>query len=84
MVRDKESDLSAMEMKRKFIIIPLISLLCGCSQNPKVSRVDISNWQFDYSGVEYTATVPGFVHTDLMANGIIGDPYIGTNEDSVQ
>ena len=73
-----------MEMKRKFIIIPLISLLCGCSQNPKVSRVDISNWQFDYSGVEYAATVPGFVHTDLMANGIIDDPYIGTNEDSVQ
>ena len=29
-----------------------------------------------------TATVPGTVHTDLLAAGLIEDPYIGTNEKS--
>ncbi len=27
-----------------------------------------------------TATVPGTVHTDLLAAGLIDDPYLGTNE----
>ncbi|GMA95619.1 hypothetical protein GCM10025881_24430 [Pseudolysinimonas kribbensis] len=26
------------------------------------------------------ATVPGTVHTDLLAAGLIADPYLGTNE----
>ena len=30
------------------------------------------------------ATVPGCVHTDLLAAGLIPDPYLGTNEDAVQ
>jgi beta-mannosidase len=30
------------------------------------------------------ATVPGTVHTDLMAQGIIPDPYYRTNENDVQ
>lgn len=32
----------------------------------------------------YPATVPGTVHTDLMASGLIPDPFIGMNERSVQ
>ena len=32
----------------------------------------------------YPATVPGTVHTDLMAAGVIEDPYIGFGERSVQ
>ncbi|MDR2891180.1 MAG: glycoside hydrolase family 2 protein [Alistipes sp.] len=32
----------------------------------------------------YPATVPGVVHTDLMAAGIIDDPFIGLNERGVQ
>jgi len=32
----------------------------------------------------YPATVPGVVHTDLMNNGIIDDPYFRLNERSVQ
>jgi len=27
----------------------------------------------------FTATVPGEVHLDLMAAGVIGDPVLGTN-----
>ena len=30
----------------------------------------------------YETTVPGFLHLDLIANGLIPDPYYGTNEDS--
>ncbi len=45
----------------------------------------ISNdWQFQYQGQWYPATVPGNIHTDLMANNLIPDPFFGTNEDSVQ
>ncbi len=33
---------------------------------------------------EIPATVPGVVHTDLMAADLIPDPYLGTNEALVQ
>lgn len=46
--------------------------------------MELSNWQLCYEGQWYPASVPSFVHTDLMANGLIADPYFGTNEDSVQ
>ena len=36
----------------------------------------LTNW--------YPATVPGVVHTDLMANGIIEDPYFRLNERGLQ
>ena len=32
----------------------------------------------------YKADVPGVVHTDLMANGIIEDPFYRLNERAVQ
>ncbi len=32
----------------------------------------------------YPATVPGNVHTDLEKNGVIENPFYGTNEDSLQ
>lgn len=43
-----------------------------------------NNWQFQYQGQWYPATVPGNIHTDLLANNLIPDPFFGTNEDSVQ
>ena len=44
------------------------------------------NWQFHQSGQEYwmPASVPGTVHTDLIANRKIEDPYYRTNERDVQ
>ena len=43
-------------------------------------------WQFRQERYNdwYPAQVPGTVHTDLMANGLIDDPYMGLNERSVQ
>ncbi|MBP5206437.1 MAG: hypothetical protein J6Z44_06590, partial [Bacteroidales bacterium] len=46
--------------------------------------MELVDWQFECNGKWYTATVPGFLHTDLMAHGLIPDPFYGTNEDSVQ
>ena len=68
-------------MKRLFLIaLPL--LFAACATKPE--QVELTDWQFEYNGQWYPATVPGFIHTDLMANGLIPDPYYGTNEDSVQ
>lgn len=43
-----------------------------------------NDWQFQYHGKWYPATVPGNIHDDLLKNKLIPDPYFGTNEDSVQ
>jgi len=42
----------------------------------RLKQVRGNNW--------YPATVPGVVHTDLINNGIIDDPYFRLNERSVQ
>ena len=67
---------------RKIFLLLLPLLLAACAIKPE--RVGLTEWQFEYNGQWYPATVPGFIHTDLMANEIIGDPYYGTNEDSVK
>ena len=70
-------------MKKIFLFIPLLILLTGCSST-KPEREELTDWQFEYNEQWYPATVPGFIHTDLMDNGLILDTYYGTNEDSVQ
>ena len=69
-------------MRKIMTICAVTLLLAGCATKPET--VELTDWLFEYNGQEYPATVPGFIHTDLMANGIIPDPYIGTNEDSVR
>jgi beta-mannosidase len=43
-------------------------------------------WQFRRQGTEefYPAQVPGCVHTDLHSNGLIPDPFWGSNELELQ
>ena len=43
-------------------------------------------WEFRQSGTDewLTASVPGCVHTDLLALGRIPDPFVGDNEKRVQ
>ena len=69
-------------MRRTILIATAALLLAACGHKPQ--SLELTDWQFEYNGQWYPATVPGFIHTDLMANGIIPDPYYGTNEDSVQ
>jgi len=52
-----------------------------------VSVINInSNWTFSQSGKNnwYPASIPGCVHTDLLNNKLIPDPFYGTNENALQ
>jgi beta-mannosidase len=62
-----------------FLSLPLIAQL-------PIRRELNDNWQFTQSGLNewLPATVPGTVHTDLMANEKISDPYYRTAERDVQ
>lgn len=54
------------------------------SQNMEINLNQ--NWQFRKAGdsVWYPASVPGCVHTDLLANHLISDPFYSDNEKLVQ
>ena len=82
-------------MKKILLFAALLCGLCACKHTDKLPAMHtqsldsksgcISNdWQFQYQGQWYPATVPGNIHTDLLANNLIPDPFYGTNEDSVQ
>ena len=52
-----------------------------------MTRLDVTGWQLtaltdvpDAARGPLPATVPGCVHTDLLAAGVIDDPYLGQNE----
>ena len=64
------------------------ALLAGAfAMQGGVYRQDMpSRWSFRQQRkvAVHPATVPGTVHTDLMANGMIPDPFIGENERQVQ
>lgn len=68
-------------MKRTFLfLLPL--LLAACAQKP--NRVELTDWSYSNTECAFDeATVPGFIHMDLMTDGQIPDPYYGTNEDSI-
>ncbi|MGW0605294.1 glycoside hydrolase family 2 protein [Streptomyces sp. NPDC002640] len=40
-------------------------------------------WSLDHDGHPLPAQVPGCVHTDLLAAGVVPDPYLGLNEKEV-
>jgi beta-mannosidase len=65
------------------LLIPSIPVLT-IAQNTSIELN--KNWFFRKQGNTYwlPATVPGTVHTDLMDNGVIRDPFIGENEKKVQ
>jgi len=75
-------------MHRFAFILPIVMLLVSCTQSPKsyISKELNASWQFKESGTEkfLDATVPGNVHLDLEKNGIIDNPFYGTNEEKVQ
>lgn len=54
--------------------------IIGCSTEREVHTELNSGWKFRQrdSGAWLPATVPGTVHTDLLANGKIEDPFYRT------
>lgn len=76
-------------MKYTFIRILTLAAasLIAVGADASVSCRDINvGWRFRQGRGEiwYPATVPGTVHTDLMANEIIEDPFFRLNERAVQ
>lgn len=77
-------------MNNRIVLFSLLilSFITGCTlQNttPSVSELN-QNWQFRQAGTQewMPASVPGCVHTDLMANKKIQDPFYRMNEKDVQ
>ena len=75
-------------MKYVFSILFAWGLFNTNSYAQKTVEIDLnSNWIFRKVGDTtgwMPATVPGCVHTDLLANNIITDPFYGDNEKLVQ
>ena len=74
---------------QKFLLIYFIflfSLPLLLSQSSVLERKLHTNWTFQEknSNKWFPAAVPGCVHTDLMTNGIIEDPFYRLNESKVQ
>ena len=72
-------------MKRLFVTLSAIVMVAMVSAAPQRQLLH-EGWQFKQArGTNwFPATVPGVVHTDLMANGIIEDPFFQLNERGVQ
>lgn len=77
-------------MKNKTIfLITFLSFLCNIplSLYAEIARQDIvKDWKFRQARkvTWHDAEVPGTVHTDLLRNNMIPDPFIGENEREVQ
>ena len=69
---------------RKFLFIGLFPMLL-LSQNV-VRSLNHESWKFKQENKEnwFPANVPGTVHTDLLANHLIENPFYGTNEKDLQ
>lgn len=74
-------------MKTFKILAVMLLMAITASASPVRQSLDGSDWKFKQQrgiGIWYGATVPGVIHTDLMANEIIEDPFYRLNERGVQ
>lgn len=76
---------STMKQRNYFVLSLLLTILC--SQSKSAEHIYLNqNWEFQQKGdsLWMPASVPGTVHTDLLANGKIEDPYFRLNEKDLQ
>jgi beta-mannosidase len=69
------------------VTLGLLAAACTPSPREAVARYPlVDGWTVREAGdsVAHPATVPGTVHTDLLAAGVIPDPYLDLNEAEVQ
>lgn len=76
-------------MKKLIAISILLSglILRGSLSLTAQTSIELNkNWEFRQAGTLqwFPADVPGTVHTDLLANGLIEDPYFRLNEKNLQ
>lgn len=72
-------------MKKTLLLLALTTVTVAASAEVTTVCID-KGWRFRQgrSEIWYPATVPGTVHTDLMDNEIIEDPFFRLNERAVQ
>ncbi|NRS89275.1 beta-mannosidase [Flavobacterium sp. 7E] len=78
-----------VKRERFNFVIVLLVLLCvvSCHKIPNTINQNLdTNWSFKsvQDSLWMPATVPGSVHTDLISNGIIEDPFDRLNEKDIQ
>lgn len=74
-------------MTRFYSYILIFIMMISCSDSyPQLKRIPLNNWTFRNTRdtLYMPAIVPGTVHTDLMTNGVIEDPFYRDNEKKVQ
>ncbi len=76
---------------KKIYLLMMLMFFGGMGAMPTASAETVcqelnDGWRFRQARLLQwrTATVPGVVHTDLLAHGLIEDPYFRLNERSVQ
>lgn len=75
-----------MKLVNKYGLGMMVALFLGaCTAKSSQAPISVTlseNWSFKSSedSIWRSAEVPGTVHTDLLRNGIIEDPYYRTNE----
>ena len=77
---------------RKILSITIACLLAGLAASAQTQKIPLeSGWEFhEYNGSKpelaewRSATVPGLIHTDLLAHKLIPDPFYRDNESKVQ
>jgi len=79
------------KMKNTNLFILVFSILClSCTEKKVTLTVEEINlngeWEFFHDETKkwYSTTVPGIIHTDLLSNKLIDDPYWETNELQLQ
>ncbi len=75
-----------MISSRSVFIPHILCLLCVLGYTSIAQTVPLSSWTFKQSTSTkwLPAQVPGTVHTDLLRNKIIKDPFLDDNEKKVQ
>ena len=70
----------------KKILLSLIFICYSVSSQNSYRNLSTENWTFNKQNESQKnkAKVPGTIHTDLFANKIIPDPFLGTNEKELQ
>lgn len=71
--------------KTLIVSTSLMTTVCAWGSQPLIKKLH-EGWRFKQVRLTnwYPATVPGVVHTDLLQNGIIEDPFYRLNERGVQ
>ena len=78
-------------MKHRIVILLILLLIAmqpthsqTTPDNTRVIELD-RRWNFAAEGdsLSYPAVVPGTVHADLLRNGLLDNPFYGTNEEKV-